>query len=410
MDGRNSMRPLMVSEVNQYIKKLIGSDMLLSSIQIEGEISNYTHHYSGHMYFSLKDEKSRIRCVMFKGDNANVDFRPKDGAKVTVTGSISVYEKDGSYQVYVRKMEKQGIGDLYKAFNILKDKLQEEGLFDSRHKMDLPAFPKKIGVVTSSTGAAIRDIVSILKRRYPPVKIVVFPALVQGDGAPSSIIRGLEALDGMDDVELIITGRGGGSMEELFAFNDERLARCIFNLKTPVISAVGHESDFTIADLVADVRASTPSAAAELAVPDRETLLEDLRQIGWTIERLVQRSIQDERSKLLSYSRTLSYVNPEQRIMDRRMELDNALRVLQHAIEKRLMREEKNLSGLNNRLQLANPEAILDKGYGIVTDHAGKVRKGITELHKDDRLYILMKDGKADIVVVDKEENKDGYQ
>jgi exodeoxyribonuclease VII large subunit len=404
------MRPLMVSEVNQYIKKLIGSDMLLSSIQIEGEISNYTHHYSGHMYFSLKDEKSRIRCVMFKGDNANVDFRPKDGAKVTVTGSISVYEKDGSYQVYVRKMEKQGIGDLYKAFNILKDKLQEEGLFDSRHKMDLPAFPKKIGVVTSSTGAAIRDIVSILKRRYPPVKIVVFPALVQGDGAPSSIIRGLEALDGMDDVELIITGRGGGSMEELFAFNDERLARCIFNLKTPVISAVGHESDFTIADLVADVRASTPSAAAELAVPDRETLLEDLRQIGWTIERLVQRSIQDERSKLLSYSRTLSYVNPEQRIMDRRMELDNALRVLQHAIEKRLMREEKNLSGLNNRLQLANPEAILDKGYGIVTDHAGKVRKGITELHKDDRLYILMKDGKADIVVVDKEENKDGYQ
>jgi len=404
------MRPLMVSEVNQYIKKLIGSDMLLSSIQIEGEISNYTHHYSGHMYFSLKDEKSRIRCVMFKGDNANVDFRPKDGAKVTVTGSISVYEKDGSYQVYVRKMEKQGIGDLYKAFNILKDKLQEEGLFDSQHKMDLPSFPKKIGVVTSSTGAAIRDIVSILKRRYPPVKIVVFPALVQGDGAPSSIIRGLEALDGMDDVELIITGRGGGSMEELFAFNDEKLARCIFNLKTPVISAVGHESDFTIADLVADVRASTPSAAAELAVPDRETLLEDLRQIGWSIERLALRSIQDERSKLLSYSRTLSYLNPEQRIMDRRMELDNALRVLQYAIEKRLMREEKNLSGLNNRLQLANPEAILDKGYGIVTDHAGKVRKGITELHKDDRLYILMKDGKADIVVVDKEENKDGYQ
>ena len=404
------MRPLMVSEVNQYIKKLIGSDMLLNSIQIEGEISNYTHHYSGHMYFSLKDEKSRIRCVMFKGDNANVDFRPKDGAKVTVTGSISVYEKDGSYQVYVRKMEKQGIGDLYKAFNILKDKLQEEGLFDPQHKMDLPAFPKKIGVVTSSTGAAIRDIVSILKRRYPPVKIVVFPALVQGDGAPSSIIRGLEALDGMDDVELIITGRGGGSMEELFAFNDEKLARCIFNLKTPVISAVGHESDFTIADLVADVRASTPSAAAELAVPDRETLLEDLRQIGWTIERLALRSIQDERSKLLSYSRTLSYLNPEQRIMDRRMELDNALRVLQYAIEKRLMREEKNLSGLNNRLQLANPEAILDKGYGIVTDHAGKVRKGITELHKDDRLYILMKDGKADIVVVDKEENKDGYQ
>ncbi|WP_409227537.1 exodeoxyribonuclease VII large subunit [Gudongella sp. SC589] len=404
------MRPLMVSEVNQYIKKLIGSDMLLNSIQIEGEISNYTHHYSGHMYFSLKDEKSRIRCVMFKGDNANVDFRPKDGAKVTVTGSISVYEKDGSYQVYVRKMEKQGIGDLYKAFNILKDKLQEEGLFDPQYKMELPAFPKRIGVVTSSTGAAIRDIVSILKRRYPPVKIVVFPALVQGDGAPSSIIKGLQTLDGMEDVELIITGRGGGSMEELFAFNDEKLARCIFNLKTPVISAVGHESDFTIADLVADVRASTPSAAAELAVPDRETLLDELKNVGWTIERIVLRSISDKRSSLVSHGRTLSYLNPEQRIMDKRMELDNALRVLQHSMEKRLMMEERKLSKLGNRLQLSNPEGILQKGYGIVTDHQGHIRKSVSEFAKDERLYVRMKDGRADVMVVDKEEDKNGYQ
>ena len=403
------MRPLMVSEVNQYIKKLIGSDMLLNSIQIEGEISNYTHHYSGHMYFSLKDEKSRIRCVMFKGDNASVDFRPKDGSKVTVTGSISVYEKDGSYQVYVRKMEKQGIGDLYKAFNILKDKLQEEGLFDSQYKLDLPAFPKKIGVVTSSTGAAVRDIVSILKRRYPPVKIVVYPALVQGDGAPSSIIRGLETLDRMDDVDLIITGRGGGSMEELFAFNDEKLARCIFNLKTPVISAVGHESDFTIADLVADVRASTPSAAAELAVPDRETLLEDLRNIGWTLERTIQGTIGNERARLMSYNRTLFFLNPEQRIMDRKLELDNTFRILHHTMEKRLMKEERKLSSLGNRLQLANPEAILEKGYSIVTDHLGRVRRGVSEIEKDERLYISMKDGRLDILVVDKED-KDGYE
>ena len=384
------MRPLMVSEVNQYIKKLIGSDMLLNSIQIEAEISNYTHHYSGHMYFSLKDEKSRIRCVMFKGDNASVDFRPKDGSKVTVTGSISVYEKDGSYQVYVRKMVKQGIGDLYKAFNILKDKLQEEGLFDSQYKLDLPAFPKIIGVVTSS-------------------KIVVYPALVQGDGAPSSIIRGLETLDRMDDVDLIITGRGGGSMEELFAFNDEKLARCIFNLKTPVISAVGHESDFTIADLVADVRASTPSAAAELAVPDRETLLEDLRNIGWTLERTIQGTIGNERARLMSYNRTLFFLNPEQRIMDRKLELDNTFRILHHTMEKRLMKEERKLSSLGNRLQLANPEAILEKGYSIVTDHLGRVRRGVSEIEKDERLYISMKDGRLDILVVDKED-KDGYE
>ncbi|WP_422486730.1 exodeoxyribonuclease VII large subunit [Gudongella sp. DL1XJH-153] len=404
------MRPLMVSEVNQYIKKLISSDMLLNSIQIEGEISNYTHHYSGHMYFSLKDEKSRIRCVMFNSDNINVNFRPKDGAKVTVTGSISVYEKDGSYQVYVRKMEKQGIGDLYRAFNLLKDKLEKEGLFDSEFKKDLPAFPMTIGVVTSSTGAAIRDIVSILKRRYPPIKIVVYPALVQGDGAPSNIIKGLKMLDVRDDIDLIITGRGGGSMEELFAFNDEKLARCIFGLKTPLISAVGHESDFTIADFVADVRASTPSAAAELAVPDKESLLEELRSIGWTVERIMESSLTNERRTLIAHNRTLSFLSPEQRIMDRKIDLDNVLRGIQHNIEKRLMREERNLFALESRLQIANPEGVLAKGYGIITDHKGNVRKGVAELNKDERLYIRMIDGRADVVVIDTKEDKNGYQ
>ncbi len=404
------MRPLMVSEVNQYIKKLISSDMLLNSIQIEGEISNYTHHYSGHMYFSLKDEKSRIRCVMFNSDNVNVNFRPKDGAKVTVTGSISVYEKDGSYQVYVRKMEKQGIGDLYRAFNLLKEKLEEEGLFDSEFKKELPALPRTIGVVTSSTGAAIRDIVSILKRRYPPVKIVVYPALVQGEGAPSNIIKGLRMLDDRDDIDLIITGRGGGSMEELFAFNDEKLARCIFGLKTPVISAVGHESDFTIADFVADVRASTPSAAAELAVPDKESLLEELRSMGWTVESIVERSLTDERRTLVSHNRTLSFLSPEQRIMDRKMDIDNVLREIQHNIEKKLMREERKLFAFENKLHIANPERVLAKGYGIITDHKGNVRKAVSELNKDERLYIRMIDGKADVVVIDTEEEKNEYQ
>ncbi|MGM0395588.1 MAG: exodeoxyribonuclease VII large subunit [Bacillota bacterium] len=398
------MRPLMVSEVNHYIKKLISSDMLLSSVVIEGEISNYTHHYSGHMYFSLKDEKSRLRCVMFKSDNEKVDFKPKNGTKVIVTGGISVYEKDGSYQVYVRKMEKKGVGDLYRAFNLLKEKLQDEGLFDLEFKKELPASPKTIGVVTSSTGAAIRDIVSILRRRYPPIRIIVYPALVQGDGAPESIIKGLKTLDKRGDIDIIITGRGGGSMEELFAFNDKELARCIFSMETPVISAVGHETDFTIADFVADKRASTPSVAAELAVPEREALLEDLRAVGWSLRRNIERLIGERRALVDRHRRTLNFINPQQRLMDKKVELDNLLRAIQHNVEKQLMKESRELSTIGNRLQLINPEAILERGYGIITDHQGNVKKAVMEISKDERLYIRMSDGKADVLVVDTEE------
>ena len=273
----------MVSEVNGYIKKLFAGDILLTYLQIEGEISNFTHHYSGHMYFSLKDDKSRIKCVMFKGDNETIDFKPKDGMRVVISGQVSVYEKDGSYQVYARRMQKQGLGDLYRAFEELKKKLSEEGLFDTDRKKTLPGIPKKIGVVTSSTGAAIRDITSILKRRYPAVHMLLYPALVQGDGAPKDIIKALKYLDSRDDIEVIIVGRGGGSFEELGAFNDEALARCIADMNTPVISAVGHETDFTIADFVADIRAATPSAAAELAVPDRRSLLDEIDSIGRSV-------------------------------------------------------------------------------------------------------------------------------
>lgn len=395
------MRPFMVSEVNNYIKKLMATDILLSFIEIQGEISNFTHHYSGHMYFSLKDESSRIRCVMFKGDNSSVDFKPKDGAKVTVTGSVSVYEKDGSYQVYVRKMEKQGIGDLYRAFNKLKEKLEKEGLFDLEFKKEIPKFPKKIGVVTSSTGAAIRDILSILKRRYAPVDIVVYPALVQGNKAPASIIKGLEYLDKREDIDLIITGRGGGSMEELFAFNDEKLARCIFNLKTPIISAVGHETDFTIADFVADIRASTPSAAAELAVPDKDALMDELRGLAWSLNKHIEGMLLENRNILEGHKRSMNFMNPVQKLMDRKIELDNILKSIEYSIEKKFSNREKNLSDFKNRLQLVDPEGILKRGYGVVLDYKGNIRKSISEFKKDERLYIKMVDGRVDVVVLD---------
>ena len=394
----------MVNEVNNYIKKLMATDILLSFIEIEGEISNFTHHYSGHMYFSLKDEKSRIRCVMFKGDNSSLEFKPGEGAKVIVTGSVSVYERDGSYQVYVRKMEKQGIGDLYRAFNRLKEKLEKEGLFDVESKKEIPELPKKIGVVTSSTGAAIRDILSILKRRYPPVDIVIYPVLVQGDRAPASIIKGLETLDKREDVDLIITGRGGGSMEELFAFNDEKLARCIFSLKTPIISAVGHETDFTIADFVADIRASTPSAAAELAVPDKDALMDELRGIAWALDKHTSRTILEQRNIIDSYKTTLNYINPVQKLMDKKIELDGILKSIEYMVEKKFINKEKNLSNLKNRLQLVDPETILKRGYGVVSDHNGNIRKNISEIILDERLYINMIDGRADVVVLNKEE------
>jgi len=399
------MRALMVHEVNGYIKKLLTNDLLLSYLSIEGEISNYTHHYSGHMYFSLKDDKSRIKCVMFKGDNSDLNFKPKDGSKVIVTGAVSLYEKDGSYQVYVKKMEPIGKGDLHKAFEELKTKLEKEGLFSQDSKKELPLLPKKIGVVTSSTGAAIRDIVSIIKRRYPPCKILIYPALVQGEQAPLEIINGLKYMDSRDDIDLIITGRGGGSFEELFAFSNEDLARCIFSLKTPVISAVGHETDFAISDFVADKRAATPSMAAELAVPDIRNLKDELDSIKNNIEKTIDHKILEKNRNLLSHYRTLKYLNPESILKDKKMEIDNILRHIQYNLTTRIIRKDKLLSEFKNRLNLLDPMIPLEKGFGLLTDEDGNIVKSIKSLNLNDKLNIRMLDGKLKTVIVEKEEN-----
>ncbi len=398
--GGDIMKPFKVNEVNSYIKRVLTTDMLLSNIQVEGEISNFKHHYSGHMYFSLKDDKSRIKCIMFKSDNEKLLVNLEEGMKVVATGYISVFERDGDYQLYIRKIEEKGIGDLYKAYELLKTKLQKEGLFDEVHKKAIPSMPKKIGVVTSSTGAAIRDIISIIRRRYPPCKILIYPSLVQGPDAPAEIIRGLEYLDNLDDIDLIITGRGGGSIEELFAFNDEELARCIFNLKTPIISAVGHETDFTIADFVADLRAPTPSAAAELAVPDMAYLYEDLNNKYNYLTNYIINRLGDIKSNLTMYERGLKYNNPLLKLREKNQEVDILYRRLTSFINLKLNKEYRNFSLLENKLSLLNPVLSLDKGYGILVNRDGKAIKTIDDLNIDDEIRIILKDGEVKTLIL----------
>ncbi len=397
------MKPFKVNEVNSYIKRVLTTDMLLSNIQVEGEISNFKHHYSGHMYFSLKDDKSRIKCVMFKSDNERLLVNLEEGMKVVATGYISVFDRDGDYQLYIRKIEEKGVGDLYKAYELLKNKLQKEGLFDEIHKKKIPPMPKKIGVVTSSTGAAVRDIISIIKRRYPPCKILIYPSLVQGQDAPSEIIRGLKYLDSLEDIDLIITGRGGGSIEELFAFNDEDLARCIFNLKTPIISAVGHETDFTIADFVSDLRAPTPSAAAEMAVPDMTYLYDDLNNKYYCLSNYIINRLRDYTGDLNMYERGLKYNNPILKLREKNQEVDILYRKLTSSINKKMNKEYRRSAVLENKLNLLNPTISLEKGYGILFNKDGKTIKNIDEINKDEEISILLKDGLVKTLVLDVE-------
>lgn len=387
-------RPLKVSEVNNYIKRVFLSDMILSNLSVEGEISNFKHHYSGHMYFNLKDEKSRIKAVMFKGDNEKLKFKLEEGKKVVATGYVSLYEKEGDYQLYVRQIKESGLGELYKAFEDLKRKLELEGLFLESNKKPIPFMPKKIGVVTSSTGAAIRDIITVIKRRFPPCNILIYPSLVQGIQAPKEIIKGLIYLDNLEDVDLIITGRGGGSIEELNAFNDEELARTIHSLNTPIISAVGHETDFTIADFVADLRAATPSAAAELAVPNINSLKNELNNLHLLYSKAMFKILREFELELNHLNKSLNIYSPINKIKNRKQDLDILLRELDYSIEKKIINEGSKLLGLKNKLDLLNPIIGLDRGYGIITNKKGELIKSIEDAHIGENINIIFKDGK----------------
>lgn len=401
-----AMKPLKVSEVNQYIKKTFVDDWLLSNIKIEGEISNFTHHYSGHMYFTLKDEKSKIRSVMFKNDNRMVDFDLKDGLKVIVTGSISVYEKEGKYQLYAKSIKESGLGDLFIAFEKLKLKLEKEGLFDPTIKKEIPYLPRKIGVVTSSTGAAIRDIVTIVKRRFDLVDILIYPALVQGAQATKEICEGLIYLDNRQDIDVIIVGRGGGSIEELFTFNDELIARTIFNMKKPVISAVGHETDFTIADFVADLRAPTPSAAAELVTPELDGLKSNLIEKNIRLNRACDLIFKDLNIKLEHMKKELYFYNPINQLKEKSQRQDDLFKQLIKLTQQNIKDNRIGLENMVSKLKDLSPVNILDRGYSIVLDNYDNTITSVDGLKEKDELEILIKDGilKVKVVNIKKEE------
>ena len=404
------MKALKVSEVNNYIKRIFAGDMILSNIEVEGEISNFKRHYSGHLYFSLKDDRARIKCVMFKYDVANMGLDLSDGQNIVAKGYVSIYEQGGEYQLYVKEIKDKGVGNLYKAFEELKEKLEKEGLFDSEFKKEIPYMPEKIGIVTSSTGAAIKDIISVIKRRFPPCEILIYPSLVQGPNAPKDIIKGLLFLENRADIDLIIVARGGGSIEELWAFNDEGLARTIFSLDKPVVSAVGHETDFTIADFVADLRAPTPSAAAELAVPDIESLNQLMDSKFNRLLYIYENRLDIESRNLDLIKKGLEYYNPLSRLRNNRNELELLFKELVFRIENRINSYKETTSKLENSLRLLNPTLSLDRGNGILIDKNGFLIKSVEEISIDDIVDIMMKDGRITSLVknISKGEGYDG--
>ncbi|GAA4709800.1 exodeoxyribonuclease VII large subunit [Brevibacillus fulvus] len=340
-----------VSQLNRVVKQVLEREERLADIWIRGEISNFVHHSSGHMYFTLKDKESRLRVVMFASYNRFLKFMPKDGTKAIVRGSISAFERDGTYQLYAREMQPDGIGSLYLAFEQLKAKLAAEGLFATERKRPLPRFPKRVGVVTSPTGAAIRDICTTIRRRFPQAAVVIAPAIVQGTEAPSSIISAISLLNRQMDIDVLIVGRGGGSIEELWAFNDEQVARAIASSRIPVISAVGHETDFTIADFVADVRAATPTAAAELAVPHYLELQERVKDLDSRLRRSVQNQLADQRNRLQRLRQSYVLRQPLRRFEETRERLDKLQMELAAAMRMLLNRRREQLTLVHQRVE-----------------------------------------------------------
>ncbi len=371
-----------VLQLNEYIKDLLEAEPQLAAVTVKGEISNFIHHRSGHMYFTLKDEDSQIKAVMFRGANMRLSFRPENGQKVVVMGQVSVYPAGGQYQLYVGAMRPDGIGDLYQAYEKLKKQLTEEGLFDERHKKPLPAFPQKIGVITSANGAAVRDIMNVVGRRCPMAQLLLYPAQVQGAGTDSSLIKGLDYFENQGDIDVIIIGRGGGSLEDLWGFNSERLARRIFEMNTPVISAVGHETDFTICDFVSDKRAPTPSAAAEIAVPDL---------------RVLRQRLDDASDRAVSAA--LSCVD------DRRKRLvEEAASYEERSVERLFRLKEEKLKGLVGRTHSLSPLAVLSRGYAVASKD-GKALKNTEGVSVGDEVELRLQNGKliAEVTQVGKE-------
>lgn len=381
-----------VGQINRYVKNMFTQDFILQKIYAKGEVSNCKYHTSGHIYFSLKDETGVLSCVMFAGHRRGLAFRMKDGDRVVVGGAVDVYERDGRYQLYAKEISLEGAGALYERFLALKTELEEMGMFAQEYKQPIPAFIHRLGVVTAPTGAAVQDIRNISLRRDPYLQIILYPALVQGEGAADSIVRGIHMLD-QAEVDVIIVGRGGGSIEDLWAFNEEKVARAIFECRTPIISAVGHETDFSIADFVADLRAPTPSAAAELAVADFRQILQNIAGLRDRMQKAMQRRAELGRAQLMQYQMRFQYLNPEAKLRDNRQRLADLDELLRRAMKNRIAEERHMLGIYLERYRGLSPLYKLNQGYSFVSDREGNGIISTKQVHSGDLLEISVTDG-----------------
>ncbi len=392
-----NMNVLTVSQLNFYVKSLVDAYANLENVFLTGEISNFTDHYqSGHFYFSLKDDKSVVRAVMFAAFARRIRFRPQNGTKVIVRGRVGVYEAAGVYQVYVEDMQPDGVGALSLAFEQLKIKLAKEGLFDEKNKKPLPRCPQRVGVITSETGAVFWDIQNVMKRRFPLAEIVFYPVLVQGDGAAEQIVRAIERFNDEDLCDVLIVARGGGSVEDLWAFNNEGLVRSIAGSKIPIVSAVGHETDFTLCDFAADLRAPTPSAAAELVVPDAQKLISDVEYWDSYIKSLMQCRVGDYRKRLDGLTKQDALSSPNRALNDRKMALDALMMVLKLNFKEIISSSKEEFFLAVSKLEALSPLKLLSSGYCVAVDGANKVISRLDQIEKGDKIRVIVSDGKME--------------
>ena len=386
------IEPITVEQLNRYIKEKVDSDEFLNNVYVKGEISNFKHHYTGHMYFTLKDENSLVKCIMFKSYTPHLSFMPKDGMKVLIFGSVSVFERDGVYQIYAKAMKEDGMGSLYEAYEELKAKLEKEGLFDESHKKPIPSFPKTIGVLTASTGAVIRDIINVSTRRNPNVHIRLLPVPVQGPTAAEQIVAGIKRMNDEKLADVIILGRGGGSLEDLWPFNEEIVARAIYDSEIPIISAVGHETDYSISDFVADLRAPTPSAAAELAVCNMDDVLYTIDLYQNRYKTALKKKVQLMKLRYEKCMAQRVFKEPLQKINERAILLDTLVKSLTNSTRLKINDCKKEFIEVATKIDSLSPMKTMARGYSIV-EKDGKIVKKVNDVQKDDELSIRLSDG-----------------
>ena len=401
-----SQQVISVSQINNYIKSLIDRDLVLAEVAVKGEISNYKVYPSGHHYFTLKDDSSSLRCVMFKGNAVRLRFRPENGMQVIAMGKVTVYPRDGGYQLYCSAMAMDGIGDLYAAFEQLKTKLAAQGLFDPAHKKPIPKFPGVIGIVTSSAGAAVHDMIRVINKRYPLTKIRLLPVRVQGREAPGEIAGAIAYANHHKIADVLIVGRGGGSIEDLWAFNDELVAHAIYDSEIPVISAVGHEPDVTISDYVADLRAATPSNAAELAVQDQEALRQQLDSMSDAMVTAISRQLKSARKHLNVLSSSSALKGPTQYIKLKKNTLENFKSRLVAAQKQKLSRKRQNFISLTAKLDAMSPLKVLTRGYSVAENEEGQIIRSVSQIEKGSGVNVFVSDGVFSATVTDVKERK----